>query len=78
MRNCGLKLVCLFALSGPLEAQVLERGDTLVEIIGLNEWTPAQVEDELARYAPGISLASSACAVILRDSIVFDAASRTT
>lgn len=66
--------VGLLCFGWPVSGQVIERGDTLVEIIGLDRWTPAQVEAELALFAPGVSIASSACAVILQDSIGFDGA----
>lgn len=48
---------------------------TVVEIVGLREWTRGMVEDSLAKYAPGTSLEDRGCAVILRDSVGFADAS---
>lgn len=44
---------------------------TAVEIVGLQSWTRQMVEDSVAAYVPGISLADAACVVILRDSVGF-------
>jgi hypothetical protein len=41
------------------------------EIIGLKRWTLTMLEDSLARYAPGTSLASHACAAVLRGKLRF-------
>jgi len=61
-----------------LAAQDARKGATIVEILGLRSWTRQMVEDSVAKYQPGISLADHACAVILRDSLGFaDAASIT-
>jgi hypothetical protein len=46
-----------------------------VEILGLQRWTADEVEAAVRRYAPEQSLFSSACQVILRDSLGFPAAS---
>ena len=59
-----------------LAAQEARAKTTIVEILGLRDWTRKMVEDSVAKYQPGISLVDHACAVILRDSVGFaDAAS---
>jgi hypothetical protein len=56
---------------------VVESTSTRVEIVGLKLWTVRMIQDSLARYAPGDSLTSHACAVILREKLHFaDAAAR--
>jgi hypothetical protein len=61
-----------------LVAQEARKGTTVVEILGLRSWTRQMVEDSVAKYQPGVSLADHACAIILRDSVGFaDAASMT-
>jgi len=59
-------------------AQTVSRayGDTIVEVIGLSEWSFDQLESAAQDFSPGLSLAESSCAVVLRDSVGFaDAAS---
>lgn len=47
-----------------------------VEVLGLRRWTLAMLQDSLAKYAPGDSLQSHACAAVLRYKLGFaDAAS---
>ena len=47
-----------------------------VEVLGLRRWTLAMLQDSLARYSPGDSLQSHACAAVLRYKLHFaDAAS---
>lgn len=69
----------LFLLAGSAVAQEPESPrTTVVEILGLEDWTRQMVEDSVAKYQPGISLADHSCAVILRDSVGFaQAASQT-
>jgi len=49
-----------------------------VEVIGLRRWTLAMVQDSMAKYAPGESLASHACAAVLRYQLHFAEASAMT
>lgn len=52
-------------------AQALVYGDTIVEVLGLRTWTPDKLEQAVKRFVPDMTLASAACAVILRDSLGF-------
>lgn len=69
-------------VAGTADAQrstvlTLPNGGT-VEVLGLRRWTIAMLQDSLAKYAPGDSLQSHACAAILRYKLGFaDAASTT-
>ncbi len=57
--------------------EILETPTTRLELIGLKRWTLAMIQDSLARYAPGDSLTSHACAAILRGKLGFaDAAAQ--
>lgn len=49
----------------------------VVEVIGLKRWTIAMIQDSLARYSPGDSLQSRACAAILRYKLHFADAAAT-
>jgi hypothetical protein len=49
-----------------------------VEVVGLKRWTIAMIEDSMAKYAPGESLTSHACAAVLRYKLGFADASATT
>jgi hypothetical protein len=51
--------------------EILETPTTRLELIGLKRWTLAMIQDSLARYAPGDSLTSHACAAILRGKLGF-------
>lgn len=66
-------LACLVLIAAPhaLVAQQRIARDTVVEILGLQEWTVERVRASLQRLRPGISLAGAACAVLLRDSLGF-------
>lgn len=68
-----LPLVSALALLLPASSAAAQdaRSPVVVEILGLRSWTPRMVEDSVARFQPGISLADHACAVILRDSVGF-------
>lgn len=75
---------CAPALSGgsaapesqiPAGPHVLSTLEGKVEIIGLQRWTAEELEAAVRRYASEQSLFSSACQVILRDSLGFPAAS---
>ena len=59
------------------EAPILRLADgRTVEVLGLKHWTLAMLQDSLAKYSPGDSLQSHACAVVLRYKLHFaDAAS---
>ena len=50
---------------------ILETPTVRLELIGLKRWTLAMIQDSLARYAPGDSLTSHACAAILRGKLGF-------
>ncbi|HEY8176041.1 MAG TPA: hypothetical protein VIF32_10130, partial [Gemmatimonadaceae bacterium] len=52
-------------------------GKKSVEVIGLERWTIAMIQDSMAKYAPGESLASHACAAVLRYKLGFADASAT-
>ncbi|HEX6038783.1 hypothetical protein [Longimicrobium sp.] len=71
--------LALLALATPITAQEYRApSTTVVEVLGLRTWTREMMEDSVARFQPGVSLADHACAVILRDSMGFaNAASRT-
>jgi hypothetical protein len=51
--------------------EILETPSARLELIGLKRWTLAMIQDSLARYAPGESLTSHACAAILRGKLGF-------
>ncbi len=55
--------------------ETLETPEVRLELIGLKRWTLAMIRDSLARYAPGDSLTSHACAAILRGKLGFADAS---
>ena len=74
--RCRLLFATLLLAVSPGTVSAQRSGTTVVEILGLRTWTRQMVEDSVAKYQPGISLADHACAVILRDSVGFaDAAS---
>jgi hypothetical protein len=50
---------------------ILETPTARLELIGLKRWTLKMIQDSLARYAPGESLVSHACAAILRQKLRF-------
>jgi hypothetical protein len=83
-RVIKVALACALALlaARPAAAQtvrneILETPTVRLELIGLKRWTLAMIQDSLARYAPGESLASHACAAILRGKLGFaDAAAQ--
>ena len=58
--------------AAPIHAQaVLRLPGKTVEVIGLRAWTIPMIQDSLARYAPGTSLDSHACAAVLRYDLGF-------
>jgi hypothetical protein len=69
MIRAAAVLVCLtMTVCVPSEAQqVVVYGDTIVEILGLRSWSPAELEAAVRRHAPNVSLASGGCTVVLRD-----------
>lgn len=68
MHRSVFPLLCSIVIATPVTAQV---PDTTVEVFGLKRWTVQMLHDSVQRYAPGTTLASAACAVILRDSLGF-------
>lgn len=72
------RLVLAAAVTTPPATAASQRANELrladgrvVEVIGLKRWTIAMIQDSLARYAPGDSLQSDACAAILRYKLHF-------
>lgn len=60
--------------AAPLRAQtstIIHLPGKTIEIVGLERWTPAMIQDSLDRYSPGDSLQSHACAAILRYKLHF-------
>lgn len=55
----------------PLGSSVVEVPGKRIEVIGLDRWTVSMIEDSLAKYAPGTSLGSHACAAVLRYELGF-------
>jgi hypothetical protein len=50
---------------------ILELPNARLQVIGLKRWTLSMLQDSLARRAPGQSLASHACAAVLRKTLGF-------
>lgn len=50
---------------------ILKMPDKTIEIIGLNRWTPAMIQDSMNVHSPGDSLTSHACAAVLRYDLKF-------
>lgn len=73
LRLAGSAAVCAASLAAaPAHAQVVLENERLrLEIIGLSRWTPAMIQDSLARRAPGRSIMTHACAVVLREQLGF-------
>ena len=82
MRSIVLSVFAVLAtwtVAPRLGAQaVLRLQGKTVEVIGLKRWTIPMIQDSLARYAPGVSLSSHACAAVLRYQLGFADASATT
>lgn len=77
-RLLGGSVVAFVAFTPPASAQVLADTEVrTVEVIGLKRWTPEMIADSLARYAPGDSLHSHACAAALRYRLGFAEAAST-
>lgn len=56
----------------PVKAQsVLRLPNKTVEVVGLRRWTIPMIQDSLAKYAPGTTLESHACAAVLRYQLGF-------
>jgi hypothetical protein len=64
-------IVLFFAAAAAASPVRGQSADTTVEVLGLRRWTLQMLQDSLNNYAPGTTLKSAACAVILRDSIGF-------
>ncbi len=75
----GAALCATASRAWPQTPSVLRLPDGgTVEVLGLRRWTIGMLQDSLARYAPGDSLQSHACAATLRYKLHFaDAASTT-
>jgi hypothetical protein len=72
VRCLRFMLACALAIASPLTAQVrYGTAESRVEILGLKRWTRKMLEDSVARYAPGETLASAACMAILRYQLHF-------
>lgn len=76
LQSVSLLLLILATAGRALVAQrvhneILETPTVRLEVIGLKRWTLAMIRDSLARYAPGDSLTSHACAAILRGKLKF-------
>ena len=69
-RNNMLRLIMALALVCAARAShaqtVLATTAGPLEIVGLMQWSVAQLQDSLAKYAPGESLQSHACAAVLQ------------
>jgi len=71
-RRITLTAMAVGLARAPAEAQaVLTFPGKTVEVIGLRRWTIPMVQDSLAKYAPGITLDSHACAQALRYKLGF-------
>jgi hypothetical protein len=69
MRRLALLAACLMspAAANAQAPQFLPVNDTLeIEVHGLRTWTAQGLNDTLARISPGLSLASHACAGVMR------------
>lgn len=66
-----LLLTALIPASVSAQAVSKAYGDTTVEVIGLSSWSIDELQEAVYEYAPGVSLAEHACAVVLRDSVGF-------
>lgn len=68
-------LIAAFA-AAPLSSQtVLQTPTGAIELIGLQRWTVAMIEDSLAKYSPGDKLTVHACAAVLQQKLRFASAS---
>jgi hypothetical protein len=68
-------LIAVFA-AAPLSSQtVLQTPKGTIELIGLERWTVAMIEDSLAKYSPADKLTVHACAQILQQKLRFASAS---
>ncbi len=69
----GAVAVCALSAAVPASAQnVLQLpGGKTVEVIGLEDWTIAMLQDSLARHGDGVTLESHACAAVLRERLGF-------
>jgi hypothetical protein len=78
----ALLIVVAIVISWPRVAAraqaILTMPGKSVEVIGLKRWTIPMIQDSMAKYAPGESLASHACAAVLRYKLGFADASAIT
>jgi hypothetical protein len=63
--------------TGSAQTVLIVPGKT-VEVLGLHRWSLQMLQDSMSKYAPGESLASHACAAVLRYKLGFAEASSTT
>lgn len=71
-RRIGRVLALVAVVAAPLDAQVrYDTPGTRVEILGLERWTRRMLEDSIAHYAPGQTLASAACMATLKQKLKF-------
>ena len=75
MRCATVSLCCLLAGCAapsvrPVVRATLAPGQT-IEVVGLRRWSLQMIDDSLAKYAPGESLASHACIATLRYKLGF-------
>jgi hypothetical protein len=76
--RCVLPLAAaaLTALASTAEGQatmstLVHVPGTTIEIVGLERWTPAMIQDSMDVHAPGTSLSTHACAAVLRYQLGF-------
>jgi len=74
-----LALPFCLSLPATLGAQtaVIRMPGKTVEVVGLKRWTVSMIQDSMAKYSPGDSLHSHACAAVLRYKLGFADAAAT-
>ncbi|MHB1313747.1 MAG: hypothetical protein ACYC3L_17140 [Gemmatimonadaceae bacterium] len=70
-------LISASAFAAQASAEMRLADGRIIEVIGLQRWTIAMIQDSLARYSPADSLQSHSCAAILRYKLHFADASVT-
>jgi hypothetical protein len=71
-QTAGAALFLLLGAAPPSAAQdILHLPGKEVEVLGLRNWTLEMLQDSMAKYAPGESLSSHACAAVLRYKLGF-------
>ena len=76
----AVPLTLLLAPSAVLaqRSEIITIPGRIIEVTGLERWTIGMLQDSLAKYSPGDSLQSHACAAVLRYKLHFADASSTT